>query len=56
MNSTRKPFGSDGDGTTAVEYALMAAAIAAVIVAIVLVLGIKVSGLFDGLNSRWTAP
>ncbi len=56
MNSTTRPFRSDSDGTTAVEYAIMAAAIAGIIVAIVLALGIKVNGLFDGLNSRWTVP
>ncbi|HEX9014626.1 MAG TPA: Flp family type IVb pilin [Chloroflexota bacterium] len=56
MVSITESLGRDREGATAVEYALMAAAIAGIIVAIVLVLGIKVSGLFDDLNSRWMAP
>jgi pilus assembly protein Flp/PilA len=54
--SIAKRFGRDDEGATAIEYALMAAAIAAVIIAVVLVLGTKVSGLFAGLDSQWRAP
>jgi pilus assembly protein Flp/PilA len=45
----------DDRGATAVEYALMAAAIAAAIVAIVFVLGGQVSSLFESATSLWAA-
>lgn len=38
----------DDEGATAVEYAIMASAIAAVIVAVVLALGVQVTALFQG--------
>jgi pilus assembly protein Flp/PilA len=40
-------------GATAVEYGLMVAAIAAVIVTAVFILGGKVSDAFDTINSNW---
>jgi Flp pilus assembly pilin Flp len=56
MFSVTKSLGRDHEGATAVEYAIMAAAIAGAVIAVVLVLGIKVSGLFESVNSPWTAP
>ena len=41
------------DGATAVEYSIMAAAIAAVIVAVVTVIGGKTNNSFVDLNSKW---
>lgn len=38
----------DDEGATAVEYAIMASAIAAVIVVVVLALGVQVTALFQG--------
>lgn len=55
MLAIAKALRRDDQGATAVEYALMVAAIAAVIVAIVFALGGQVSGLFDSVNSRWAA-
>ncbi len=55
MFSIAKALLHDDQGATAVEYALMAAAIAAVIVVIVFALGGQVSGLFDSFNSLWSA-
>ena len=43
----RRPRTHDDDGASAVEYALLAAAVAAVIVAIVFALGQHVFTLFD---------
>ncbi len=45
----------DETGATAVEYSLMVAAIAAVIVTVVFVLGTHVSGLFDGVTTLWSS-
>jgi pilus assembly protein Flp/PilA len=42
---------TDDSGASAIEYALLAAAIAAVIVLLVVALGGKVSGLFSTANS-----
>ena len=42
------------EGATAVEYAIMASAIAAVIAAIVFSLGLKVSTLFNSCAPPWT--
>lgn len=53
MISIAKALRGDERGATAVEYALMAAAVAAVIVAIVFALGGQVSSLFDSVNSQW---
>lgn len=46
---------SRDDGATAVEYALMLAAVAAVIVAIVFTLGDQVRGMFSATNSCLSA-
>ncbi len=46
----------DEEGPTAIEYALLAAAIAGVIVGVVLALGKKVNNLFEDANSRFPAP
>lgn len=50
-----KNFFCDEKGATAVEYAIMASAIAAVIVAIVFVIGIKVDNQFGGLDDSMTS-
>lgn len=42
---------SSDEGVTAVEYALMVAAIAAVIIVIVFALGKTVSGVFNNVNT-----
>lgn len=42
---------SSDDGVTAVEYALMVAAIAAVIIVVVFLLGKTVSGVFNNVNT-----
>lgn len=41
------------EGATAIEYAIMAAAIAGVIALTVFAVGVKVSGLFVSLNTIW---
>ncbi len=46
-----KRFFRDEEGATAVEYGLMVAAIAAVIVAVVFTLGTKVSNAFQSVNA-----
>ena len=43
----------DEEGATAVEYALIASLIAAVIGAVVLVLGEEVAALFQTMASAW---
>ena len=45
----------DEEGATAVEYAIMASAIAAVIVAVVLSIGIKVNSLFEAAKDAMTS-
>jgi Flp pilus assembly pilin Flp len=40
-------------GATAVEYAIMLAAVAAVVILIVIELGLSTEGLFNALNTRW---
>jgi pilus assembly protein Flp/PilA len=47
-----KKLWKDEEGATALEYGLMVAAIAAVIVAIVFVLGTKVSAAFQTVNAK----
>jgi pilus assembly protein Flp/PilA len=42
----------DEDGATAVEYGLIVAAIAAMIIAVVLVLGRKLNNVFNNVQSR----
>ncbi len=55
MFSIAKALRRDDQGATAVEYALMAAAIAAAIVAIVFVLGVQVRGLFESVTALWAS-
>lgn len=43
----------DDRGATAVEYALILAAIAAVIILVVVAMGIKVKDLFELANTDW---
>jgi len=43
------------DGVTAVEYSLLVAFIAAVIIAAVIVLGGTVDGIFTGFNTDFTS-
>ena len=47
-------FIRDEEGATAVEYGLMAALIAAVIVTAVTTVGTQLSGLFDFIGSKLT--
>ncbi len=51
MGSMLRKLWSDEDGATALEYGLMVAAIAAVIVIVVFALGGKVSNAFEKVNS-----
>lgn len=46
-------FIRDESGATAVEYSILAVAIAAVIVAIVYAVGVKTESAFSGLNDSW---
>jgi pilus assembly protein Flp/PilA len=46
-----KRFIQDEDGVTAIEYALIAALIAAVIVGAVTALGVKVNGIFTSITA-----
>jgi pilus assembly protein Flp/PilA len=50
-----KDFFCDEKGATAVEYAIMVSAIAAVIVTIVFVVGTKVDNKFEALESSMTS-
>ena len=45
----------DDRGGTAVEYALMASAIAAIVAAVVFALGGQVSGLFENVSTLWAS-
>jgi pilus assembly protein Flp/PilA len=45
-------FLKEEQGATAVEYAIMAAAIAAVIITIVVLVGLKVESLFEQTNTE----
>lgn len=47
-----KRFLMDEEGATAVEYGIMVAAIAAVIVAVVFVVGEKVDNAFENVNAE----
>ncbi len=51
MLSMVKKLWQDEEGATAVEYGLMVAAIAAIIVAVVFLLGGKVNAAFDKVNT-----
>ncbi len=46
-------FFKDEEGATAVEYAIMVAAIASVIIVIVYSVGVKTLGSFTNLNTIW---
>lgn len=46
-------FIRDEEGATAVEYAIMTAAIAVVIAGLVFILGGAVNGLFERFNEEW---
>jgi pilus assembly protein Flp/PilA len=52
MNKMVK-FLRDEEGATAVEYAIMAVAIAVVIAGSVFILGGAVNGLFERFNEEW---
>jgi pilus assembly protein Flp/PilA len=45
-------FLRDEDGTTAIEYALLASGIAGVIVALVMALGTSVQGMYQSLSDK----
>lgn len=47
-----KAWIADEDGATAIEYGLMAALIAAVIISTVTTLGAKVSGLYSSVEAK----
>lgn len=50
----RRPLRLAGDhGATAVEYALMVAAIAVVIAGIVIVIGVQAGEIFTDVSTRW---
>ncbi len=55
MLATISKFWKDEEGATAVEYGLMVAAIAAIIVIVVFTLGKTVSSSFDTVNSKITS-
>jgi pilus assembly protein Flp/PilA len=46
-----KIWGADDEGATAVEYGILVAAIAAVIVAVVGILGGKIDAAFEAVNT-----
>lgn len=52
MSSMLRKLWNDEDGATALEYGLMVAAIAAVIVLVVFALGGKVSNAFEKVNAK----
>lgn len=52
MLSMVKKLWKDEEGATALEYGLMVAAIAAIIVVVVFALGTKVSTAFQNVNSK----
>ncbi len=51
MRKTLLQFIRDEEGATAVEYGIMVAAIAAVIVAVVIAVGSKTNNAFEKINS-----
>nr|WP_314540963.1 Flp family type IVb pilin [uncultured Massilia sp.] len=51
-----KNFIREEDGVTAIEYALIAALIAAVIVGVVTTLGGNISKVFDGIAKKIVMP
>jgi len=55
MNALRK-FLKDDDGVTAIEYGLIAALIAAVLVTAVTLIGTNLSALFTWIGGKLTHP
>ena len=51
MGNPLRRFASDGSGITAIEYGLIAALIAMVIIAAVGLLGTSLSGIFSSVSS-----
>jgi len=49
-------FAKDESGATAIEYGLIAALIAVVIISAVTALGTKISSVFGGINSKLVVP
>ncbi len=47
-----KDFAADEQGATAVEYGMLVAAIAAVIVVVVFALGVKINSAFQTINAQ----
>jgi pilus assembly protein Flp/PilA len=56
MVSKLRKFWKDESGATAVEYGLIVAAIAAVIIGVVISLGGKVNNAFTAVDSKMPAP
>ena len=54
--STFKKFFKDESGATAIEYGLIAAGIAVVIITAVNGLGTKLSDVFGGISGKLTVP
>ncbi len=55
MLSMLEKLCNDEDGATAVEYALMVAAIAAVIVTVVFAVGVRVGNAFTDMDTKLAA-
>ena len=55
MKNAIKNFWAEEDGATAVEYGIMVAAIAAVIITVVISIGAKVDTAFDSVDTGLTA-
>lgn len=53
MSSVFRQLWSDEDGATAVEYGIMVAAIAAVIITIVISVGVKTNSAFDKVDDAY---
>lgn len=51
-----KNFGREEDGVTAIEYGLIAALIAVVIIASVTLVGQKLDGIFNYIQGKLTVP
>ena len=49
-------FAKDESGATAIEYGLIAALIAVVIISAITALGTKISSVFGGINSKLVVP
>lgn len=51
-----KSYAKDRDGTTAIEYSIIAAGIALAIVTVVSQLGVNVSSLYSSVATAYTTP